>query len=244
MLTSLFWSYSWFVAMLFTYSPHHFSFLCLILLTSVFVLFCCCDQIGFILSVLLHLYCTEQRSSKAGATEEDYLADLVSICHQSEGKSQPEVRQDRWSDRIRWQCEGFTNSTALIKKQTRSSYLDYVLILYIYDPAFADWVFLIGVRAPVRLVLTWLVNQTQTGLFRLQQSVWCPIVVWLYCEHETKKVKASSPLSFPLLSPKPLPLPYCSLSALFLNFLSLPPSPHYRHLPSLSPIAVLLLTVK
>lgn len=78
----------------------------------------------------------------------------------------------------------------------------------------------------------------------------CLIVVWECCEHKTKKVKANNVylnqctfkissnfkvprfnqpilLSF-CLSPIPLPPPYCSLSALFLNFF--PHSP--LHLPS------------
>lgn len=41
-------------------------------------------------------------SSKAGGTGEDYWADLLWIWYQSEGKSQPEVRQKWWSARIIW----------------------------------------------------------------------------------------------------------------------------------------------
>lgn len=46
-----------------------------------------------------------------------------------------------------------------------------------------------------------------------------------------------------ILSPTSLPLPHGSLSAIFLNFLSLPLRPN-SHLPFLPPIAALLLTVK
>lgn len=81
--------------------------------------------ISLTLHCLHHFICIAQNKccrSKAGGSAEDYLADLVLTRHQSEGKSQSEVRPAQWTARMTWSREGFTNSiqTALIDEQTCS----------------------------------------------------------------------------------------------------------------------------